>query len=243
MSRHRWGGKLGAVTSGQDAEYPNCEELPFAVRSFVGALPVLWTVIVLAVLAAWLWTANIGTPLISIAWVLLSIAIAALVLVGARAIPKRTPTSIRVESSCLLAIWRGSDEERESIPFERITSVEPRQWRWPSGKGGYAHFIPSAVRLESQTLGAEVDLGDGQDAGVVYLTDENATRVHSSLLRWSVSNPVDAQEALPSTSDTARSRWRPHPAEWSECMRCGRPLNGEAERQLGVCSGCRVLAP
>lgn len=235
---------MGDPFSAAPTEFPNREKLPFAARTFLGALPILWVVIAVVVLLllAVSTAASAGADLVLAAMALLTIGLVAIVVIGARAIPQRTPTSVRLESSALLALWKGPDARSESIAFERITAVEPRKWRWTSGKGGYAHFVPSVVRFETRPGEAGPDSTEGADEGVVYLTDENASRVESALKNWSRGLPAGSPSALPTATEVARKRWQPGPAVWSECMRCGGPLEGEAERESGICSGCRTLA-
>jgi hypothetical protein len=230
---------LGTASSGRATAYPNREELPAAVLSFVGALPILWLVLVVFLTMILLWAASAGSIFFLLLVVVLALACIALAVVALRSIRRSTPTSLQLESSRLVAIWPGPHGRRESIPFEHITAVDPRQWRWTYGKGGYAHYTPPTVRYSLKSIEQGPDSKDDADYPAIFLTAANAARVDSALRTWSLGVPGELRAGVPSALDSVGAKWRP--AVWSECMLCGGPLEGEGERESGVCARCKPL--
>jgi hypothetical protein len=60
------------------------------------------------------------------------------------------------------------------------------------------------------------------------------------LAAWSYRQENPREDSRPRREDFALKPVS-SPAVWSECMRCGGPLETEAERETGICRGCMVL--
>jgi hypothetical protein len=171
--------------------FPNHEELAFAVRSFVGALPILWLAGAVWIVLLALWLANVRSEFFLAAVVALTVTILVAAAVGLRSVRARTPTSIELTTATLVARWSGSKGRLERIPFSRITAVESRRWQWTQGKGAYAQFLPASVQF-GQAEAVKDLTGDSLRDSFVYLTDENAERVRTALGVWNEAIPPES---------------------------------------------------
>ncbi|MCI4351036.1 MAG: hypothetical protein L3K15_05945 [Thermoplasmata archaeon] len=236
----------GQVIGGSTA-YSNHEELGFAARSLAGALPFLLMFGFVWVLLLLVWLENRQELFFLVLMGAFAVAAAGLSILGIRATRSRTPTSIELGPAGLVVKWEGTRGRREAIPFDRITSVDPRHWHWTSGRGAYAQFTPASVQYEQAEATAVKGLtGDQLGDEVVYLTDENAERVRTAMRLWGAGVPVRPEygpgfDPIPIPPKVPLSR----DAAWGEivdfaanCGRCGRTLESEGERKSGTCTGC-----
>jgi hypothetical protein len=244
------GATLSADSLRGSITYPNHEELAFSTMSFLGALPILWIVGAIWVLVLLLWLENEHNPFFIAILGAFTVAVGALGVLGIRSTRSRTPTSIEIGSTALTAVWAGSPSRKESIPYDRITSVDPQHWHWSSGRGGYARFTPSSVQYSRpEPAIADSPAEDAMGDEVVYLTDQNADRVRAAVQRWGVGVPVRPEYSTPTKfapsvpgGSLSRDEAGAAIVDYAEkCNRCGCPLKSTSEQGPGVCADCGPL--
>ncbi|MCI4361568.1 MAG: hypothetical protein L3J77_00010 [Thermoplasmata archaeon] len=189
--------------------FPNHEALAYATRSAAGAAPFL--ILVGLVGAVLIELVLIGDGSL-VFLVLLGFLVAALVVVGtwgARLVRARTPTAVEFGSSGITATWGPSRPRRVTIPFERITSIEERQWQWMGGRANYAVFHPASLWFEADgAYPAPKRAGARSGPSVVYLTDQNGERASRALQAWNVTVGAPSRADAPSRYLGVAPGWR-----------------------------------
>jgi hypothetical protein len=167
--------------------YPNHELVAYSVRAFVGALPVtgflfaLWAIVLVAVI-----TAGAG-GIVLVIMLPVSALFAAIAGFGIRSVERRTPQEVDIGPSSIAARWGSPEPRTELVTFERIDSVDPRRWKWTSGRGAYARFIPATVEVRPVATGP--DHVASEDDTHLYVSDANAARLEAVLASWKSRQP------------------------------------------------------
>jgi hypothetical protein len=181
---------LTSIDAGIPTTYPNHERSRYAVRAFVGSLPVtVWIVALWPIVLYFVLTGQV-TWLEVVVLIPVSAGLVAVGVFSSRSIEQRTPGAITLGPDSLTARWGGRDLRTELVPFDRIVTVDARRWAWTSGKGAHARFLPASVlfrrTLPDTTAGGS---GDGTSAEQLYLTDRNADVVRRAFRTWSAAHP------------------------------------------------------